>query len=156
MWGTKAHLWLILLESSSTDRPWLFLKFLFIKSFLCLQWNSPSVLEMTITIKFNYCFPLWILRSRGPFELVVNLRLWETMTLQLFTGYFQFSHHINLVPINYLLIKANIINVLSVAIYYPQHGSFSKCFLAHFIEMKKRKKKQLIVWLQALKITDSC
>lgn len=60
--------------------------------------------------------------------------------------------------INYLLIKANIINVLSVAIYYPQRGSFGKCFVAHFIEMKKREKNkdQLIVWLQALKITDSC
>lgn len=43
--------------------------------------------------------------------------------------------------INYLLIKANIINVLSVAIYYPQRGSFGKCFVAHFIEMKKGEKK---------------
>lgn len=61
-----------------------------------------------------------------------------------------------MVPINYHLIKANIINALSVAIYYPQCGSFSKCLVTHFIEIEKRgKKNQLIVLLQALKIADT-
>lgn len=81
----------------------------------------------------------------------------ETIALQFFTGRFQFSHQsINTVPINYQLIKANIVNVLSVAIYYPRSGSFSKCLVTNFMEVgeKREKGNQLIVLPQALKMTD--
>lgn len=67
-------IWLIILESSSTGCTRLFLKLLSINFCLCLQWNSPSVVETSITTKYNHCFPLWILQSGEPFELVVNLR----------------------------------------------------------------------------------
>lgn len=77
----------------------------------------------------------------GGFQACGESAVGKTIALQLFTGHFQFSHYsINMAPINYLLIKTNIINVLSVAIYYAQRGSFSKCLVAHFIEIKMRKK----------------
>lgn len=81
----------------------------------------------------------------------------EKIALHFFTGRFQFSHQsINMVPINYQLIKANIINMLSVAIYYPRRGNFSKCLVTNFVEVgeKSEKGNQLIVLLQALKMTD--
>lgn len=115
--------------------------FIFVYGEILHLWRKTSK-----TNKHIHCFPQSLKKDLnfavlGAFGAAV---VGETIALQLFTGRFQFSHQsINTVPINYQLIKANIVNMLSVAIYYPQSGSFSKCLVSNFMEVggKKRKRK---------------